>query len=67
MADQVAAEVMDAFDTTVDAFIARRHTELRAQGLQNDAIYARLQAELAEGRFRAPALTDRQIRRRIYG
>lgn len=66
-ARRVVAEVLDVFEDTVDAFIARRHAELQRQGLHNDAIYARLRQELAEGRFGAPALSDRQIRRRIYG
>ena len=66
-ARRVVAEVLDGFGDTVDAFIARRHAELRRQGLHNDAIYTQLKTELADGRFRAPELTERQIRRRIYG
>lgn len=66
-AEQVVSEVLDALDDTVDTFIARRHAELQRQGLHNDAIYAQLRRELHEGRFRAQTLSDRQIRRRIYG
>ena len=35
--------------------------------LANTAIFARLQAELAQRRFPAPAYTTRQLRRIIYG
>jgi hypothetical protein len=66
-AARTVAEVLDVFEDTVDDFIVRRHAELRQQGWSNDAIFDRIREELAEGRFGAPELTDRQIRRRIYG
>ena len=67
LARAVVAEVVDAFDATIDAFVARRHAELRRAGLGNEAIYERLGSELESWRFRAPQLTPRQLRRRIYG
>ena len=66
-ASRVVAEVVDAFSSTVDDFIADRHLELKRRGWRNDAIYERIAQELADWRFRAPELTERQIRRRIYG
>ena len=45
----------------------RRQRALQAAGLANAAIFARLAAELSTLRFRAPELTQRQIRRMIYG
>jgi len=66
-ARRVVAEVLDAFEGTVDEFIARRHDELQRQGLGNDSIYRTIRDELAGRRFCAPELSERQIRRRIYG
>lgn len=67
LAGRVVAEVLDAFEATVDDFIAVRHDELQRQGWPNDAIYQQIRRELEGRRFRAPELSDRQIRRRIYG
>ena len=50
-----------------EAFVRRRHLALQRQGLANAAIFARLQVELAQRRFPAPAYTTRQLRRIIYG
>ena len=50
-----------------EAFVRRRHRALQLEGLANPEIFARLTAELARWRFRAPAYTERQIRRIIYG
>lgn len=66
-ARRVVDEVMAFFDETPDAFIRRRHLALQSEGLSNTAIFARLTAELAQGRFRAPEYSERQIRRIIYG
>ena len=61
------AEVLDTFHLEVDEYITRRHGELQAEGGSNPEIFERIAGELPELRFRAPALTARQIRRRIYG
>ena len=60
-------EVLDALGLEVDEFIARRHAELQSQGENNTEIFERIAEELATLRFKAPALSARQIRRRIYG
>jgi hypothetical protein len=60
-------EVLDTWALEVDEFIARRHAELQAQGENNPEIFERIAAELRELRFKAPELSARQIRRRIYG
>lgn len=60
-------EVMDALGLEVDEFIGRRHAQLQAQGENNTEIFERIAGELRELRFKAPALSARQIRRRIYG
>jgi hypothetical protein len=48
-------------------FVCRRHRMLQSEGLSNGEIFARLAAELNRWRFRAPAYSERQIRRMIYG
>lgn len=66
-ARRIVDEVLSFLDETADDFVRRRHHTLQAEGLSNPAIFARLAAELAQRRFRAPAYTERQIRRMIYG
>jgi hypothetical protein len=60
-------EVLSFLDELPEQFIRRRHRALQDEGRANDEIFARIAAELARRRFRAPALTERQIRRIIYG
>jgi hypothetical protein len=40
---------------------------LQREGLPNSEIFLRLAAELERWRFRAPAYSERQLRRLIYG
>ncbi len=65
--DKVVRETLDYFSETVEQFVARRHAELQAEDLRNDAIWERIGAELRSRRFAAPPLTARQIRRLVYG
>jgi len=66
-AERVVADVVAFFSEAPDAFVVRRHGELKASGLSNTAIFARIAAELDGRRFSAPPLSERQIRRLIYG
>ena len=66
-AAKLIAEVVEFFSTTVEEFVARRHAELQAEDLRNEAIFARIREELAARCFAAPPLSERQIRRLIYG
>ena len=57
---------------TVEQFVVRRHRELKADYLpgallRNEAIYRRIAQEVAQRPFAATPLTERQIRRLIYG
>lgn len=53
---------------TVEQFVIRRHRELKGNDAQrNDAIYRRIADELSQRPFAAAPLTERQIRRLIYG
>ena len=64
---RVVNEVIAFLDETTDDFIRRRHLALQAQGRSNSEIFAQIASELGQRRFRAPAYTERQIRRVIYG
>jgi len=66
-AHRIVQEVIGYLQETPEAYVRRRHRALQAAGLANARIYERLAAELSTWRFRAPELTQRQIRRMIYG
>jgi hypothetical protein len=66
-ASRAVLEVTDAFAYEVDDFVTARHAELQARGLDNPNIFEVLRSELGQLRFKAPRLSDRQLRRRIYG
>jgi len=66
-AERVVAEVLQFFNEPLDAFVGRRHAELQNEELRNPEIFARIRAELRARRFAAPELSERQIRRMIYG
>ena len=66
-ANRVVQEICAYFTESVEDFVSRRHHELQTDGLTNQVIYQQIAAELDGRRFPAPALTQRQIRRLIYG
>ncbi len=66
-AQHLITEVLAYFSEPCEAFVRRRHLELQAQGLNNKRIYSQLLNELQQRRFPAPALSERQVRRMIYG
>jgi hypothetical protein len=66
-AERAVREILDCFGLGVDEYIRARHDELRGQGSGNEGIYQTIAEELPRLLFRAPRLSARQIRRRIYG
>ena len=66
-ATRVVGDVLAFLSETPEAYIRRRHHALQAEGLSNTDIFARVVEEIAQMRFRAPELSERQIRRIIYG
>ena len=66
-ATRVVNEVLSFLAETPEGFVRRRHHALQAEGLPNSVIFARLASELGQWRFRAASLSERQIRRIIYG
>ena len=63
----VAESLLEFFGEQPADFVARRHTELRERQLANAEIFEQIAREVAGRRFRAPDLSERQIRRLIYG
>jgi len=66
-ASQVVSEMLDEMSATVDQYITTRHEALQDQGWPNERIYRQIKTDLGRLRFSAQALSERQIRRRIYG
>ena len=66
-ASRLVNEVLAFMNDTPKDFLRRRHLHLQSQGHSNSAIFQQLASELDRRRFRAPAYTERQIRRVIYG
>ncbi len=64
---RVVSEVVAFFHEPLETFVRRRHRELQHDGLANAEIYARVHDELRFVRLAAPVLSERQIRRLIYG
>jgi polyhydroxyalkanoate synthesis regulator phasin len=67
-AQKLVAEVIAFFSETKEAWVLRRHAELKHdEGLSNAQIYARIENELPDSVFVSRTLSQRQIRRIIYG
>jgi hypothetical protein len=66
-ASRLVGEVLSLLDERPEEFICRRHRVLQGEGLSNSEIFSRLAIELRHWRFRAPAYSERQLRRIVYG
>ena len=67
-AQRIIDEVIAYFSETPDNYVRRRHREIKQEtGLANAQIFARIEVEMGQLVFAAPVLTQRQIRRIIYG
>ncbi|WP_166135003.1 hypothetical protein [Nocardioides ochotonae] len=66
-ARRVVEDVVSYYAEPVEELVRRRHAELRAAGARNEQIFATLAAELEARVVAAPALTERQLRRIVYG
>jgi hypothetical protein len=64
---RVVADVIDHYRETVEQYVRRRHTQLQASGSRNERIWVMLQEELSGRPVAAPPLTERQLRRIVYG
>lgn len=66
-AARVIADVLGYFGETTEEFVRRRHTELRRRRYGNERIWPVLIDELAGRPVAAPTLSERQLRRIVYG
>lgn len=67
VAARVIADVLAYFHETTEQFVRRRHAELLRRGRGNAAIWPLITAELAQRRVAAAGLSERQLRRIVYG
>lgn len=66
-AARVVDDVVAFHAEPVEAFVRRRHAELKTYGAKNPEIFARIAGELRGRVVAAPPLTERQLRRLVYG
>ena len=66
-AARVVADVLGYFAEPAEAFVRRRHRELKAGGLTNDQAFGVIAAELPLRRVAPPEYSPRQLRRLVYG
>ena len=64
---RVVADMATYFSETVEEFVRRRHIELRQRQRKTHEIWPLISAELGQRRFAAPGLSERQLRRIVYG
>lgn len=64
---RVIGDVVAFYAEPVEDYVRRRHVHLQTYGVRNPEIYARLQVELRDRVVAAPELTERQLRRIVYG
>ena len=66
-AARVVEDVVAFHAERVEDYVRRRHAHLKTFGAKNPDIFARIAEELADRVVAAPELTERQLRRLIYG
>ena len=66
-AARVIEDVVAFHAEPVEDYVRRRHAHLKTYGARNPEIFARLAEELGERVVAPPPLTERQLRRIVYG
>ncbi|UMG94295.1 hypothetical protein [Nocardioides sp. TF02-7] len=66
-AARVVEDVLAFHHESVEAYVRRRHAELKARGARNAEIFGVLSRELSGRLVAAPELSERQLRRIVYG
>ena len=66
-AARVVDDVLSYHAVPLAEHVRRRHRELRTRGEHNPAIFRRIASELPDVVVAAPHLTERQLRRLVYG
>jgi hypothetical protein len=66
-AARVVADVAAYFGQTVEEYVIKRHADLKNRNRKNDDIWPLITGELKTRRFKAGELSERQLRRIVYG
>jgi hypothetical protein len=66
-ASRVVEDVVAYLSETVEDYVRRRHAEMKTFGAKNSEIFEQIAHELAGRVVAAPELTERQLRRIVYG
>jgi hypothetical protein len=66
-AARVVEDVLAWYREPVEDYVRRRHAQHHLYGKRNDEIFALIARELASRLVAAPALSQRQLRRIVYG
>jgi hypothetical protein len=66
-AARVVEDVVAYLAEPVEDYVRRRHAELKTYGARNAEIFERIGSELPGRVVAAPQLTERQLRRIVYG
>ncbi|HEX7993383.1 MAG TPA: hypothetical protein VF506_05635 [Streptosporangiaceae bacterium] len=66
-AARVVADIVGWYREPVEQYVRRRHADLRTYGKRNSEIFALIAAELDNRLVAAPELSERQLRRIVYG
>jgi len=66
-AHRLIEDVLAFHAEPVADYVRRRHCELKNYGARNPAIFAQISDELADRVVAAPLLSERQLRRIVYG
>ena len=66
-AERVIEDVVAFHQESLEAYVRRRHGELRLTGLRNPEVFARITAELDRRVVAPPRLSTRQLRRIVHG
>lgn len=66
-ARRLVEDVLSFHDEHLEDWVRRRHAELKTYGRKNDEIFPLLRSELRGLVVAAPDLSERQLRRIVYG
>jgi hypothetical protein len=66
-AARVVEDVLAFYAEPIGDYVRRRHAHLKTFGAKNDQIFAGIAEELRHRLVAAPELTERQLRRLVYG
>lgn len=66
-ASRVVADIVGWYRESVEQYVRRRHAYLRTYGNRNSEIFALIATELGDRLVAAPVLSERQLRRIVYG